>query len=82
MATQWEITADGYRGEGKLSALVRKLERQAGAVPNGVSLDTLKQLRNFAVHSFERPISKKEASDLMKEFGASMEHEQASQMCP
>jgi len=66
MAEDLNITADGYRGEKKLHALVRKLGSQAGAVPEGVSLDALRELRNTAVHNFDPPISKSEGRALIK----------------
>jgi len=66
MAAHWRITADGFPSEKKLGALARRLDKEAGAVPEGVSLGALTAHRNAAVHNFEPPISRNEARDLIQ----------------
>ena len=58
MAEQRGITAGmRYIRETEVHSLVRKLERQTGAVPAGIDLDKLREYRNSAVH-VKPPISK------------------------
>jgi len=70
MAARLKINADTrYMNEGVLHALVRKLELQRVPVPEGVSLDDLRQHRNYAVHKFDPSVSKAEASHLIAGVG-------------